>query len=52
MSEGKGSALGIILGILGLVALASYLNKKKCPHCGYENPSDAIVCSSCGRSLR
>ncbi|MBR9701308.1 hypothetical protein GOV13_00110 [Candidatus Pacearchaeota archaeon] len=48
MSENTGSGLGIVLGFLGLVALASYLNKKRCPQCGYENLGGAIICYHCG----
>ena len=53
MGEGNntGSGLGIILGILGLVALASYFSKKKCSNCGCENPYDAKICFSCGGNL-
>ena len=50
--ENKGSGLGIILGVLGLVALASYFNKKKCPRCNYENPPEAFSCVSCGGILK
>lgn len=53
MSSGNtGSGLGIILGILGLVALASYFSKKKCLRCGYENPPEAFSCISCGEVLK
>lgn len=51
MSENTGSGLGIILGLLGLVALASFITRKKCNTCGCENPPNAIICSSCGRTL-
>lgn len=50
-SQNTGSAIGIILGALGLVWLATYLSKRKCPACGYENPSDAKLCCNCGRPL-
>jgi len=46
-----GSGLGIVLGIIGLVWLANILSKKKCPHCGCENPPDAQICHFCRRML-
>ncbi len=50
-TQNTGSGLGIVLGILGLVWLANYLSDKKCPFCGYSNPSNAVLCSNCGGSL-
>lgn len=47
-----GSGLGIVLGIVGLVWLANILSKKKCSHCGYDNPPDAQMCSFCGSWLK
>jgi hypothetical protein len=51
ISENTGSAFGVILGILGLVWLATYLSKKRCPICNCENPSDAIICFNCRSRL-
>jgi hypothetical protein len=41
---------GIILGALGLAALAKLLGKK-CPYCGRMNPPNKTKCDSCGGIL-
>ena len=48
MAKDDGAAIGILLGILGLVILATILGKKKCKKCGFENPKENKVCSNCG----
>lgn len=52
MTNNTGSGLGFVLGVLGLVALASYLTKKKCQWCNFENPPNATICFNCGRFIR
>lgn len=51
MAKDDGAAAGIILGILGLVALAALLSKKKCKNCGFENSGGSVVCGRCGVRL-
>ena len=51
MAKDDGAAIGILLGILGLVALAAILGKKRCKNCGFENLTENNVCSNCGFGL-
>jgi len=51
-TQNTGSGLGILLGILGLVWLADFLSKKKCPYCGCENPPQASKCYLCGGNIK
>lgn len=43
---------GLLLGLLGLVALAHLLGRKQCQYCGAYNAGTNPVCISCGRSLQ
>ena len=51
MGKDDGAAIGILLGILGLIALAAILGKKKCKNCGFENSKESKVCSNCRYGL-
>lgn len=43
--------LAIALGVLGLVAVAKILDKKKCTSCGAQNSPNSSQCTSCGGTL-
>jgi len=43
---------GVLLGIIGFVALANVLDKKTCWKCKKLNKKEAYVCEHCGESLR
>ncbi len=44
-------AAAIILGVIGLIALLSRTNKKKCGYCGGENEKTDIICKYCGQRI-
>jgi len=56
MSKNNGDKLvGILLGILGGIALAELLKnllQKKCPYCNNLNESNREHCKFCGRRLQ
>ncbi len=49
--DDSGSGLGVLLGLVGLVGLAYYLGRKKCPKCQHENAPEATHCCNCGGKL-
>ena len=52
MGRDSDSWIGILLGILGLVALAKILDENKCKFCGANNSKDTINCKNCGSFLK
>jgi hypothetical protein len=44
--------VGIVLGGIGLVALAKLLSEKKCPRCNGINPKDNKFCQYCGVNIK
>ena len=47
-----GSFIGIVLGAIGLLALAKALSEKKCLRCGGINHRDNNTCQYCGSYLK
>ena len=50
--EGLGLALGLFLGIFGILIICILNGKRKqCPYCRSQVPRDATVCSKCQRNI-
>jgi hypothetical protein len=51
MADDSDSWIAILLGVLGLVALAKILETKNCKWCNEPNPKDSSHCKKCGGKL-
>lgn len=55
MAKDEDKIIGIVLGILGGLALLEILSRilrRKCPHCGAEIRGNQYYCLSCGSQVR
>jgi hypothetical protein len=51
MADDSEGWLAVLLGVLGLVALAKILDQKKCSNCQKNNPKHLLNCQYCGAKL-
>lgn len=51
-NDDLGSFFGILLGIIGAVALAKLLSETRCQRCNTTNPNSNSFCQNCGFHLR